>query len=408
MRFLSRDDIFGTLFLFAFMGLLTFIPSFDHLDPISDALRDYETTDIVFSTLQEEPPADTNITIVNIAQVDRATIGRMLEIIGRYKPAVVGIDAFFRSEKGPAQDFPLMMGMAKIDNLVLVSELDSLSDDKENWHEVNYSNSMFMEHATSGFANVITGEQTHGNFRTVREFVPSFIVNDTLVTNFTTKIVSLFDSSAYRDLMKRNNHLETINWKGNYKKFTHLDYDDVLNERFGPGAVKDKIVLFGYIGEYVGDKDSYIDKFFTPMNERPAGRTYPDMYGIVVHANVISMILNRNYIDSADSWVNILISILVAYFNVALFLWVAHRYKALYDLITKPFQIFELIFLVFVSVILLLNFQIKLNLTVTLIAIAFSGDLTELYYGSVKGLALRQWEKITHHGSKPNDSSSNE
>ena len=56
------------------------------------------------------------------------------------------------------------------------------------------------------------------------------------------------------------------------------------------------------------------------MNERPAGRTYPDMYGIVVHANVISMILRRDYIHDAPSWLNILISILVAYFNVALFI----------------------------------------------------------------------------------------
>lgn len=105
MKLFSKDDIFGTLFLFLFMGSVTLIPSFDHLDPISDALRDYETTDIVFSQLQDEPAPDTNITIVNIAQLDCATLGRMLEIIGKHKPAVVGIDAFFRNEKGQLKTF---------------------------------------------------------------------------------------------------------------------------------------------------------------------------------------------------------------------------------------------------------------------------------------------------------------
>jgi len=251
MKIFSRDDIFGTIFLFLFMGLLTLIPSFDHLDPISDALRDYETTDIVFSTLQAEPPPDTNITIVNIARENRATLGKMLEIIGRYKSAVVGIDAFFRSEKGPAQDFPLMMGMSSIENLLLVSELDSASDDGQTWHKVNYSKPMFMQYANSGFANVITGEQTHGNYRTVRDFVPKFTVNDSLVPNFTARIVSYYDSSAYADLIKRKERLETINWTGNYKKFFHLDVNDVLEERFDPSIIKDKIILFGYIGDYV-------------------------------------------------------------------------------------------------------------------------------------------------------------
>lgn len=302
-----------------------------------------------------------------------------------------------------------MMGMSKIEQLVLVSELESVSDDGSTWYKVNYSNDMFMQFAQSGFANVITGEQTHGGFRTVRSFVPSFVVNDTLVPNFTAKIISLYDSSAYRDLMKRQNHLESIKWKGDYRKFFHLDYNQVLEEQFDPSIIKDKIVLFCYIGEYVGDKDSYIDKFFTPMNERPAGRTYPDMYGIVVHANVISMILNRDYIYEVPDWLEMILSVLIVYFNVALFLWVAHRFKYLYDLITKPFQILELIVLLFISVLLLLNFQIKVNLTIALIAIAFSGDLTELYYGSVKGLAQRQIQRVRNkYGAKRANTSSND
>ncbi len=157
---------------------------------------------------------------MNFAQVDRAAIGRMLEIIGKYKPAVIGIDAFFRAEKGPMQDFPLMMGMSKIENLVLVSELDSPDTRTDHFNRVNKSNAMFMDYASTGFANLVTGEDEHaGGFRTVHEFIPRKTVRDSLELNFTAKIVSYFDSSALVDLLAREKEEEVIKWRGPYSKF---------------------------------------------------------------------------------------------------------------------------------------------------------------------------------------------
>jgi CHASE2 domain-containing sensor protein len=392
------EAVWGTVFIFTFLYLFTFVPSFDHLDPISDALRDYESSDQVFSSMKDSMHADfdmdTNITIVNIAQVDRATIGKMLEIIGKYKPKVVGIDAFFRKEKGPMQDFPLMMGMSKIENLVLVSELDSVTDEGNCWKRLNKSNPMFMDYAMTGFANVITGEHEHGgDYRTVREFRPTFCIADSLELNFTTKIVSIFDSAAYRNLLTRGNNSEAINWRGNFTKFFSLGVNQVLQEQFDPSVVRDKIILFGYIGEYVGDQDSYIDKFYTPMNERAAGRSYPDMYGIVVHANVISMILHGNYITTLPDWADYLICLIVTYLNVLLFMFIARNRKTWYDVITKPMQIVELIVITFLVIGFLLNYNIKMNLTLTLITIAFAGDLTELFHSTIMGFAQKQIDK---------------
>ena len=388
------DSFWGTIFIFAFLSLIALAPRIDAIDPIADALRDYEGSDVVFSNWWPERPVDTNITVVNIAQRDRATLGKMLEIIGKYKPKVVGIDAFFRKEKGPMQDFPLMMGMSKIDNLILVSELDSIREGVDCWKFLNKSNPMFMDYATTGFANVITGEHEHsGGFRTVREFRPTYCVADSTELNFTTKIVSVFDTSAYLDLLARGNTSEVINWRGNYTKFYSLGVDQVLNEQFEPSIIRDKIILFGYIGEYLGDKDSYIDKFYTPMNERIAGRAYPDMYGIVVHANVISMILNRNYINVFPDWGDYLICFVVTYLNVFLFMFIAERRKTWYDVITKPFQIVELILINALVVYILFYVKVKINLTLTLITIAFAGDLTELFHSTIMGFARRQIEK---------------
>ncbi len=403
LRYLGQA-VGGTIFVFAFLGLLTIVGrfiTFDHIDPLSDALRDYESSDIIYNSWTNNP-IDTNITIVNIAQVDRATIGKELEIIGKYKPKVVGIDAFFRAEKGPMQDFPLMMGMSKIENLVLVSQLSEHLDTADCWNRLNRSNPMFLEYAQTGFANVITGEHEHGgDFRTVREFRPDYCVADSTELNFTSKIVSIYNPSAFNDLMARGNHSETINWHGNIdyynvmkNKYTQLDVADVLEERFDPSVIKDKIVLFGYIGEYVGDTTSYIDKFYTPMNSRQAGRAYPDMYGIVVHANVISMILKRDYVTTVPDWGDYLICLLVTFLNVWLFVFVADRRKRWYDVITKPLQILELVLLVGLVIWFLSSASIKMNLTLTLITIAFAGDLTELYHSTVRMFAAKQIQKI--------------
>lgn len=386
-----KDAFWGTVFIFVIVLCVKALPNIDAIDPIADALRDYNETDIVFSKMFDEQPIDTNITIVNFAQVDRATIGRMLEIIGKHKPAVVGIDAFFRSEKGPMQDFPLMMGMSKVENLVLVSELDSPDTKTGHFNRVNKSNPMFLDYASTGFANVVTGENEHeGGFRTVREFIPRKTVRDSLELNFTAKIVSYFDSSALKDLLARDKEEEVIKWRGPYSKFFTLGVDNVLNEQFDPSIIKGKIVLFGYIGEYVGDDESHIDKFYTPLNERMAGRAYPDMYGITVHANVISMILNRTYIDRLPEWANFLMYAFVTFLNVLLFLYIAEKRRTWYDVITKPFQIVELVLFLAIPVWVLYYWNFQVDISNILITVAFAGDITELYASTIRGFALKQ------------------
>ena len=62
--------------------------------------------------------------------------------------------------------------------------------------------------------------------------------------------------------LDRNNFSEVINYRGNVvdsvgstnypQMFYTLDVDDVLNENFVPEMIKDKIVIFGFLGESLG------------------------------------------------------------------------------------------------------------------------------------------------------------
>ncbi len=419
--------IFGinTLLCTGYIGLLVFV--FSHLpiqtdlfDPLAKAFEDFEMSDLVFS----QPPAnenlvseeveylrdpseiarDTNVVLVNIQFRNRAEIGRMLDIINKYEPAAVGIDAFFRKEKGPAQDFPLAMALAQTKNLVLVNQLVTTDEEKDCFDSLQYSNPMFNETAFNGFANVLTSSKGKG-FRTVKSFYPFQCLKDTMYPNFSTKLVQLANPEAYQRLIEREHFVETINWTGNFRKFMAFDAHQILGEIGDLSVMKNKIVLLGYIGQQLGDRD-LVDIFYTPQNPRVAGRAYPDTYGVVVHANIISMIMDGKYIHRTPEWIVRLIQFIIVYLNVALFLYVADKRKMYYDLITKSIQLVELALFMGLIVMLMLRFQIKINLTMVLVGVALSGDLTELYAGSLQPMGekyLRKFGLI-----KPKDTNNSE
>ncbi len=121
-----------------------------------------------------------------------------------------------------------------------------------------------------------------------------------------------YDSIKTKKFLERNNYSEVINYRGNVirhlrhpriirKCFTRLTSKMLLTENFVPEMIKDKIVIFGFLGEYLGDP-SWDDKFYTPLNKKLAGKANPDMFGAVVHANIVSMILNEDYVDQMAEW----------------------------------------------------------------------------------------------------------
>src|SRR5262249_51796170 len=105
----------------------------------------------------------------------------------------------------------------------------------------------------------------------------------------------------------RSTRLE-INYSGAEPAFYRLDYG-LLSEGFDSSRLRDKIVLFGYLGTEPAMRDSNAwpytideDRLFTPLNDRLSGRSYPDMYGVLVHANILRMMLQEDYITVVPVW----------------------------------------------------------------------------------------------------------
>jgi CHASE2 domain-containing sensor protein len=172
-----------------------------------------------------------------------------------------------------------------------------------------------------------------------------------------------------------------------------LDWMDVLEENFSPSVFEDKIVILGYLGEDLSDT-SWEDKLYTPLNMEYAGRTNPDMYGVVVHANILAMILNGNFINSMSETLGIALGAILCFINVVGFSLIYILLPRWYDGLTKSIQLIEALLLLLVVVLVFHFFSYKLNLTLGIIAVLFAGDSLEVYYGVLKNLFSKEQRRL--------------
>ena len=401
------DSVLATIFVFSIMWIIFNVSQFkifDAFDPVGDALEDMDITDVAFSNLREDPVPDTNIVVVNIGYLSRAELAQEVAIINQYDPKVVGIDVLFDGLKQDTLgDMFLSTVLSEVDSLVLVSELlqtpDFANKNKGDdlFDTLHVSHPIFSQSGYHGFANLFTDADSQEDFKTCRAFPPMRKVGKEENVAFAVKVAQLYDSEKAKKILERKNSSEVINYRGNVvdlfgrtdypNRFYALDVNDVITENFTPGMIKDKIVLFGYMGRDFDDT-SWDDKFFTPLNKKYAGKANPDMYGVVVHANIISMILNEDYVnDITDKeGFGILVAIFICFLNVSLFSFIYHRLPDWYDGITKTIQLVEIALILFLIVLLFSHYSFKLNLVISLAAIALAGDALEIYYGVVKNI----------------------
>ncbi|MFH6984118.1 CHASE2 domain-containing protein [Marinoscillum luteum] len=400
------DVILGTAFIFGMMGVFqsfTAFKVFDVFDPIGQAFGDMEFTDIVFSQLRDDPVGDDRVVLVNLSNLQRGEIGMMLQIISQHNPAVIGIDSFFYTPKEDTLgDMMLMEGMASVEHLVLASKLlpDPTDPTKDT---IEYSWELFNSFAErTAFVNLVTDAEVQEDLKMCREFYPKFDIGGEQQIAFAVQLASYLDSAAAADFLARNNETEVINYRGNVldygatkfgNKYFALDVPDVFGENFVPDMIEGKIVMFCYLGKHLGDRESFEDKFYTPLNQKYIGRAFPDMYGGVVHANIISMILNRDYINSMSENMGYLFAILICFLNVALFSLVYKKIPKWYDGITKLFQLLEIGVLVFGVIYILELYSFKADIAVGMVAVALAGDALEVYYGVVKNSFTKEGRK---------------
>jgi CHASE2 domain-containing sensor protein len=381
--------------IFIIMFGFSFIPvNCGFLSPVATALGDFDVYDIVYSKLLEEQPVDTNIVLVNIGNLSRKELSEEIAVINKFKPAVIGIDAFFEVEKDPSSDSMLSLALSDCSNLVMVDKLDNFNEETKHYSSLHSSIAKFSMYSKGGFANLPNDDAV--GFRTIREFRPLEKVKDSTVLAFSSKIVSVYNHNAFQDLSRRGNQNEIINFRGNYNRFYFIDTYQCAEQGVDFGFIKDKIVLMGYMGPDLNTK-TLEDVFFTPLNDRYAGKSFPDMYGIVIHANIISMILNKTFVNVMPDWISYLLALFLCFLNVKMLLFIMSGMKDWFNGLAKLFIFIYSILTLFISVEILHFFNYKINLTIALIAVVLANTVIEIYDNYVLKIHKKFNKQVVNH-----------
>lgn len=409
--------VYVTAFVFFMMWvvyIITDLKLFNAFDPVSQALGEFELTDYAFSNLRPDPSVDQRIVIVNIGHVTRREVAAQINIIRQYKPKVIGIDGFFDCEGGLRDSINcpelldtlgnllLTDAIKEAGNVVLVTKLLQKTATSNNPDLIDFYDSIEVSDqapfAHNAFANFPTDADYQEDVKLCRSFLPRKEVNGRFENSFAVEIARLYDSTKTKALFDRGNDEEIVNYRGNVEltniklknlrnkdlgttnfklMFYALDIDQLMNGEFSPDLFKDKIVIMGYLGNYFGDT-SWEDKYFTPLNKKVAGRANPDMFGVVVHANIVAMILNGDYVGQLPDWTHYAIAALICILTVALFIVVDEKLPIWYDALSVIIQVIQILLISGLVVYCFTAFTYKLDLSVAMVVCALVGPCYDL------------------------------
>jgi hypothetical protein len=368
----ERDTILATVWVFLFIIVLGSIPiNFYVLNPIKMALKDFDFNDLSYAKLgkAKDTPLDSNIVIVNIGHADREGLAWLIDKTAEMKPKVMGLDVLFDGQREPEKDSLFRAVANKHHNLVFVSRLDPLNkadmDTKGYFEDVTHK---------KGYGNLV-GESKDER-RTIRYYSVFEKEKKREYTSFGAMLLKEYDPAVYEKLKKRKKKLENLNYSRHTNQYQIVEGEDLLTGNVEPSAIEGKIALLGYISS---NPDDIEDKVYSPMNPKFAGKSTPDMNGIVVHANFISMVLEDNYIKKLPSWVNWLAAILIGWLHMSFFVRYYLEDHIWFHLVAKIAQLLSVLFFAYMGIVVFDTYNIKLDMKLTLIVIVMAVDVIYFY-----------------------------
>ncbi len=401
----NMRNVYSTASIFGLVALIYFSPgNIEIFDPIQKALSDFSFNDIVFADWRKESePVDQNIIIVNVGR-NRAEIASQAKILAAMQPKVIGIDPIFSSEKEPEIDLALIDALQSAKSVVLSSQLSVLQEKSktsvEKFTHVQAPHPKFrLPNVSFGHANFST-QGAAATAQTIRKFEPQYTVGDsvlsvkdTTINAFALEVAERFKPGIVQQLKARGAEQELINFRGGLNKFILIDIEpgmavDSAVAMYG-ALVKDKIVLLGFMGQPFNNPSDIRNKFYTPSSDQYVGKSVPDMYAIVLHANIISMLTQGELIDKMPEWAGYVMAIIVCYLNMALFHWINIKLPSFAGGETKLIQLLQSGLLVGGSMYVLFQAHYQIEVSLTLAIILISGDVMEIHESSVKRLIER-------------------
>ncbi len=364
----KRDTILASIMVFIVMGLLALIPINTHvLDPIKMALQDFDYNDLAYSQFNKNShtSVDTNIVIVNIGAAGRNEIAGMIKKAAAENPRVVGVDILFNAPKDSATDAELEDLFYTNPKIVMAYNLVA---DKG---IISTPGFLVEKSRQKGYANFV-GEEGGS----IRHFSPILKKETTVYNSFAAAVTQVAYPQQFKQMLKRDKKTEQVNYTRTADQFIVIDGLNFLENGDTGISLVDKVVLLGYISP---DPNSIEDKHFTPFNKKSVGKTVPDMEGIFIHANIITMIRDADYVKKSPVWINWLIASLLCWFHMSLFIRYFIDKHLWFHLVAKIAQLVSAVLFVYLGLLFYYKWDIKINLTPSFVAIILAVDVLYFY-----------------------------
>ena len=378
---LLKEVFYKSLFCFFVVLITKSLPGdllhfFENLNPLSNKIEDFQLSDLCFAYYHHQVLPDTNIFIFNRGNTDNYTMAEQLSLIERFKPRAIGIDLIFHSYV-KERDLKLIDTINKYKgNIVLSASVDP--GQSINTRDSPFYKTMIDSNDGNGAYNWGYLKAEEGNM-TRRYFEPHLFIESDTFDAFNLSILKIGHDSSWRYLQRRDNDKELINYhrafqdEPRYTIFDHFPADS--------NSVTGRIILFGSVDSSCND-----DRYYTPLNKQ-FGRSLPDMDGVEYHAQILSMIINKDFIDQPRTVAKYTLLFIFIFLFMFFFNWL-FRFHHFYHFISDTFCLF-ILFPASVALcsILLNRFRVMMEPTDYIIPIFFSAVFLHLYEPFVKALS---------------------
>jgi CHASE2 domain-containing sensor protein len=376
---LIKEAFIATLIVLIITYLISFIPlSLEYGKALHQGFADFDIYDLYYSgKARQNIIRDTSIVLVELG-ADRLEIADQINSLSLYHPKIIAIDATFENSKDSLGDMKFSEAIKNKPNLVFAYGFD----------KTGVSPNFFYKETDSSAAGYIDFS-SRPEYSVIRTYIPFYKKDGKEYEAFTTSIARLVNPGCYQKLKKRNNNEELINYTGNLNNYFTI----TKNELYNPDSlqleklIRGKLVLLGF---FMKDYPLVMeDLYYSPLNERVSGKSFPDIYGVVVHANILSMILDGKYATLASTTTAyifaFLITMLLYYYFISQFHKKSHPSHGKFLLI----QFLAILFVLYLFLQFYNWFLFKVPLEPVLIAMVLSLEMLGLY----KNLALRLHKK---------------
>lgn len=366
------ESILGTVLVYIVLWILFYAIniSFKPFNYISNTVKDINLNDMYFSSVANNM-VDTNIIVINIEDINRKGIADLLNKISDANPRVIGLDVFFSIHNKTEHDEYVKNTLHRLrDKLVIAVNYDKEGNLDQNFWQFDHTYNI-------GHAGILTNEQ---NTSVVREFNKKIISQDREVWSFASKIAKKYDIERFNILKKRKFDNEKINYIGNTQAFRSINHSDLMNfSKSDLELLYDKIVLVGFFGGKTKSTDDLKDMYYTPVGFEISANRNPDMYGLIIHANILSMILNDKYINQASNVFVYIISFIITFIHVWFFTYFFVKKHLYYHVFAKLMQLISFSLILWIIFVLFSQYNYFFPSKYLLLPVILSVDVLYLY-----------------------------